>query len=79
MMLRRLIPGLWRRRRVDDQDDVANVATAEESHGTGHGRRWRDAEPDSPPGYAAWLAAVRRRREEEEIALLLATLVAADD
>ena len=78
MMLRRLLPGIWRRRRVDDQDDMATVA-AEESRGTGHGRRWRDAEPDTPPGYAAWLAAVRRRREEEEIALLLATLVAADD
>ena len=78
MMLRRLITGLWRRRRVDDQDDVATVA-AEESHGTGHGRSWPESAPDHPPGYAAWLAAVRRRREEEEIALLLATLVAADD
>lgn len=78
MMLRRLLPGIWRRRRVDDQDDVATAA--EETHGTGHGHR-RYSPPNEPDprdlANARWLAA--RRREEEEIALLLTMLVAADE
>ena len=74
MMLRRLLPGIWRRRRVDDQDDVATEDATRQ--GTGHSR-YRPIEDHDPriAANAAWLA--RLRQEEEELALLLTLL--ADD
>lgn len=49
MMLRRLLPGIWRRREVDDQDDVAVETAATTSplgvrHKRGH--RWPEQRQD---------------------------------